>query len=63
MWRLIDLFFQENALVQQQLDSFNQFIQFEIPNVIEECPPLVVSKEEMKIKGEKDEIVSLSFPH
>ncbi|GAV01038.1 hypothetical protein RvY_11811-3 [Ramazzottius varieornatus] len=61
VWRLINLFFHDNALVQQQLDSFNQFWEYEVQKIIEESPPVDVRKEEAKIKGGKDEVVKLSY--
>jgi DNA-directed RNA polymerase II subunit RPB2 len=34
MWKILDSFFLENGLVKQQINSFNEFIQNIIPNVV-----------------------------
>ena len=34
MWKILDSYFLENGLVKQQINSFNEFIQNIVPNII-----------------------------
>lgn len=50
IWPILDSFFRENNLVRQQLDSFNEFIQNTIQDVVDDLPPLVIKNEIEKIR-------------
>lgn len=50
MWIVLENFFSENNLVRQQLESFNEFIQNTIQDIIDDLPPLIVKTEFDKIK-------------
>jgi DNA-directed RNA polymerase II subunit RPB2 len=48
-WVIIDSFFRDNkkALVAHQLDSFNDFVQTKIPNIIKSFNPIITYKEDI----------------
>jgi len=48
-WVIIDSFFRDNEkfLVSHQLDSFNDFIQYKIPNIIKSFNPIITYKEDI----------------
>nr|UXY88284.1 DNA-directed RNA polymerase II second largest subunit [Cryptomonas curvata] len=41
LWILINSYFKENNMVKQQLDSFNDFIQNKMQDIIDDMPPVV----------------------
>ena len=50
LWIILESFFKENNLVRQQLDSFNEFIQNTMQDIIDDIPPIVVKNEMDKLK-------------
>ncbi|ABW97896.1 rpb2 (nucleomorph) [Hemiselmis andersenii] len=51
MWIILESFFKENNLVRQQLDSFNEFIQNTMQDIIDDIPPIVIKTEFDKFKS------------
>jgi len=65
-WTVISAFFEEKGLVRQQLDSFNEFIQHTMQEIVDEMSTFELSPEHQHVPGEEmDEsekkTVSVSF--
>jgi len=43
LWTILKKFFQEKGLVRHQIDSFNDFIQNNIQEIIDDMPPIVIN--------------------
>ena len=41
-WKIIDSFFEERGLVKQQIESFDEFINENTKNIIEQSPPIII---------------------
>ncbi len=41
-WIVIDSYFNEKGLVRQQLDSFNEFIEITVQDIVTHAPPLIL---------------------
>ncbi len=61
-WSVIDAYFQEKGLVQQQLSSFNEFIEVSIQQIIAETPPIDLEGRSMYTESELTVAVSLVQP-
>ncbi|HYE75930.1 MAG TPA: hypothetical protein VEF04_21475, partial [Blastocatellia bacterium] len=42
-WQVIEAFFEEKGMVRQQLDSFDEFINTTIQELVDDCRPIVVT--------------------
>lgn len=52
IWEVIASYFREKGLVQQQLDSFNRFVDYTMQEIIECSPPIEVDEERQHRPGE-----------
>ncbi|KYQ91059.1 RNA polymerase II core subunit [Tieghemostelium lacteum] len=52
VWTVISSYFQEKGLVRQQLDSFDEFIQNTMQEIIDESPPITLRPETQHIPGQ-----------
>lgn len=50
-WNVINAFFDSKGLVRQQLDSFNEFLNQTIQEIIDETPEIVIRPEDQHIPG------------
>ncbi len=50
-WNVITAFFDNKGLVRQQLDSFNEFVDCTIQEIIDETPEIVVKPESQHLPG------------
>ncbi|GAM29100.1 hypothetical protein SAMD00019534_122760 [Acytostelium subglobosum LB1] len=62
-WHVITAYFQEKGLVRQQLDSFDEFIQNTMQEIIDESPPITIRPEQQHHPGQQqvNNISSLSI--
>lgn len=51
-WTVISSYFQEKGLVRQQLDSFDEFIQNTMQEIVDESPPIILIPEVQHTPGE-----------
>ncbi|EGG18445.1 RNA polymerase II core subunit [Cavenderia fasciculata] len=51
-WTVISSYFQEKGLVRQQLDSFDEFIQNTMQDIIDESPPITLKPETQHQPGQ-----------
>jgi len=49
-WDVVDNYFQNQNIAQQEIDSFNQFVEKKLPEIIEENKEIVPKIEEVKIE-------------
>ena len=54
-WNVINSFFDAKGLVRQQLDSFNEFLNTTIQEIIDETPEIVVRPENQHMPGQDAE--------
>ncbi|KAN0021895.1 hypothetical protein ACTFIU_004040 [Dictyostelium citrinum] len=52
VWTVISAYFQEKGLVRQQLDSFDEFIQNTMQEIIDESPPITLRPESQHHPGQ-----------
>lgn len=52
-WTVIDSYFDEKGLVQQQLDSFNEFIEVSILRIVQETPPIEIESQALHLSNEQ----------
>ncbi|KAG2425954.1 hypothetical protein HXX76_013327 [Chlamydomonas incerta] len=50
-WNVITAFFDDKGLVRQQLDSFNEFVNVTIQEIIDETPEIVIKPESQHLPG------------
>lgn len=50
-WSVISAYFEEKGLVRQQLDSFDEFIQNTMQEIVDESPDLILVPESQHIPG------------
>lgn len=50
-WNVITAFFDDKGLVRQQLDSFNEFVNVTIQEIVEETPEIVLRPESQHMPG------------
>ena len=63
-WNVISSFFDEKGLVRQQLDSFDEFVQNTIQELVDENADLILDQADQFSGSEKDENVRISLtPH
>ncbi len=57
-WTVISSYFEEKGLVRQQLDSFNDFIEITIQEIVNESPKIVLFPESaQQVDEEADSMV------
>lgn len=56
-WAVISAFFEEKGLVRQQLDSFNEFINSNMQEIVDEYGQLIVKPESQHDPGMADDAV------
>jgi DNA-directed RNA polymerase II subunit RPB2 len=50
-WSVISAYFEEKGLVRQQLDSFDEFIQNTMQEIVDESPDIILIPESQHIPG------------
>jgi DNA-directed RNA polymerase II subunit RPB2 len=58
-WTVINAFFEDKGLVRQQLESYNEFVETTIQEVVEDNKRLVLDQYQQYNAGERDQAVSL----
>lgn len=58
IWKVVNAFFNENGAVRQQINSFNNFVQNSLQNIVDDMPPIIIfdeiqSKHEISNLSEK----------
>lgn len=64
-WAVISAYFEEKGLVRQQLDSFDEFIQNTMQEIVDESADIEIRPESQHNPGHQSdfaEVVSLVFP-
>ncbi|XP_031624411.1 DNA-directed RNA polymerase II subunit RPB2-like [Contarinia nasturtii] len=56
-WIVINAYFDENGLVRQQIESYDEFVQISIQQIVYDTPPIVVVQEPKYITGEMEKTV------
>uniref|UniRef100_A0A7S1KQ14 DNA-directed RNA polymerase subunit beta n=1 Tax=Percolomonas cosmopolitus TaxID=63605 RepID=A0A7S1KQ14_9EUKA len=59
VWQVIGAFFAEKGLVSQQLDSFNNFIDNDLQEIVENYPSIIVSHQKSHRPGDENPIDEL----
>lgn len=59
-WTVVSAFFHEKGLVRQQLDSFNEFINSNMQEIVDEHGTLVIKPESQHNPGTQENIGSAS---
>eukprot|EP00729_Bicosta_minor_P016207 gene16207-22381_t len=54
-WHVIDSYFEEKGLVRQQLDSFNEFIDLSIQQIVKDTPSMKLDCLSQHLSNEKDD--------
>ena len=60
-WTVITAFFDEKGLVRQQLDSFDEFVQNTMQELVDENAELILDQQDQHSGGEKDATVSTCY--
>ncbi len=55
-WTVITAFFEEKGLVRQQLDSFNEFVNSQMQEIVDESGQLVIKPESQHLPGQEAEL-------
>jgi DNA-directed RNA polymerase beta subunit len=55
-WTVITAFFEEKGLVRQQLDSFNEFVNSQMQEIVDESGQLVIKPESQHMPGQEAEL-------
>jgi len=56
-WALINSYFRDNNIAQMEIDSFNQFVEKKLPEIIEENKEVVPKIEEVKVEFDKIDVM------
>lgn len=51
-WHVISAFFEEKGLVRQQLESFDDFLQYKMQDIVDEDPTIVLTPEAQHMPGQ-----------
>lgn len=51
-WHVISGFFEEKGLVRQQLESFDDFLQYKMQDIVDEDPTIVLTPEAQHMPGQ-----------
>lgn len=54
-WAVITAFFEEKGLVRQQLDSFNEFVNSQMQEIVDESGQLEIKPESQHVPGQEAE--------
>ena len=60
-WTVISAFFDEKGLVRQQLDSFDEFVQNTMQELVDENADLILDQQDQHTGTDKDSTVSICF--
>lgn len=60
-WNVINAFFDSKGLVRQQLDSFNEFLNQTIQEIIDETPEIVIRPEDQHMPGTEERLEEREF--
>jgi DNA-directed RNA polymerase II subunit RPB2 len=60
-WTVISSYFEEKGLVRQQLDSFNDFIEITIQEIVNESPKIVLFPESAQQMDEEADSMVMIF--
>lgn len=60
-WTVISSFFEEKGLVRQQLDSFDEFVQNTMQELVDENADLILDQQEQYSGSDSDVTVSLTI--
>jgi DNA-directed RNA polymerase II subunit RPB2 len=61
-WTVITSFFEEKGLVRQQLDSFDEFVQNTMQELVDENADLILDQGAQFSGGDNDEAVRIKNP-
>ena len=56
-WTLINSYFRDRNIAQMEIDSYNQFVEKKLPEIIAENEQVVPKIEEVKVEFEKIEVL------
>src|SRR3989344_9357115 len=56
-WALVDAYFRDRNIAQMEIDSFNQFVEKKLPEIIKENNEVTPKIEEVKVEFDKIEVV------
>lgn len=62
-WKIIDSFFNEKGLVRQQLESFNEFVENTMQELVDESAKLTLDQHTQHTGVRGDETVSYKTAH
>lgn len=57
---VISSFFEEKGLVRQQLDSFDEFIQMSVQQIVDEAPPIELESQSQHLAEDEEDVVRYS---
>lgn len=60
-WNVISSFFDEKGLVRQQLDSFDEFVQNTMQELVDENAELILDQQDQHTGSDKDATVRILF--
>lgn len=60
-WNVISSFFDEKGLVRQQLDSFDEFVQNTMQELVDENAELILDQQDQHTGSDKDATVRMIF--
>lgn len=62
-WAVISAYFEEKGLVRQQLDSFDEFIQNTMQEIVDESADIEIRPESQHNPGRQSEFSEVRYPH
>ena len=60
-WHVISAFFEEKGLVRQQLESFDDFLQYKMQDIVDEDPTIVLTPEAQHMPGQTAAQTQVSY--
>ena len=61
-WAVISAYFEEKGLVRQQLDSFDEFIQNTMQEIVDESADIEIRPESQHNPGHQPDFAEVGFP-
>lgn len=61
-WHVISAFFEEKGLVRQQLESFDDFLQYKMQDIVDEDPTIVLTPEAQHMPGQTAAQTQVRWP-
>lgn len=61
-WAVISAYFEEKGLVRQQLDSFDEFIQNTMQEIVDESADIEIRPESQHNPGHQSDVAEVRFP-